>query len=70
MEVATPTVWLLADDGLVRPVAVKTGLTDTDGLMTELTGNEVPPGSAVVVNAPRPVEPDFVSGFVAKVLKK
>jgi HlyD family secretion protein len=68
VEVSSPTVWLLADDGLVRPVAVKTGLTD--GLATELMGNEVPPGSAVVVNALRPPKPDFVSGFVAKVLKK
>jgi HlyD family secretion protein len=68
VEVASPTVWLVANDGLVRPVAVKVGLSD--GLVTELTGGELSAGSAVVVNAPRPVQPDFVSGFIAKVLKK
>jgi hypothetical protein len=51
----------------VRPLAVKTGLTD--GLETELTAAEVPPGSAVVINVLREAKPDFVSGFISKVIK-
>ena len=36
VDAGTPTVWVRADDGLVRPVHVKLGLSD--GMVTELTG--------------------------------
>jgi HlyD family secretion protein len=67
VDLGSPAVWMLAGDGLVRPVAVKTGLTD--GLVTELTAADVPPGSAVVINVQRQAKPDFVSGFISKVIK-
>ena len=60
----SPTVWVVAEDGLVRPVPVKTGLTD--GMVTEITGGELEPGDAVVVNVVREAKPDFVSSFVTK----
>jgi HlyD family secretion protein len=66
VEVNSPTVWVLAADGLVRPVAVTLGLSD--GMVTELAGGELPAGSAVVINAPKESKPDFVSGFVSKVV--
>jgi HlyD family secretion protein len=67
VDLGSPAVWMLADDGLVRPVAVKSGLTD--GLVTELPAAEVPLGSAVVINVLREAKPDFVSGFISKVIK-
>jgi HlyD family secretion protein len=67
VQVDEPTVWVLADDGLVRPVAVKTGLTD--GLTTEVAEEDLEPGMAVVVNVVRKAKPDFVSSFVDRVTK-
>jgi HlyD family secretion protein len=67
VEVDEPTVWVLADDGLVRPVPVQTGLTD--GMTTEMTAGDLEPGTAVVVNVLRKTKPDFVSSFIDRVTK-
>jgi HlyD family secretion protein len=68
VDVATPTVWVRADDGLVRPVPVKLGLSD--GIVTELTGGDLHVKDEVVIHAVRAAKPDFVSSFVNKVIKK
>lgn len=65
VQVDSPTVWVLAEDGLVRPVAVHVDLSD--GIVTELTGGELQPGAHVVVNVARKAQPDFVSSFINKV---
>jgi HlyD family secretion protein len=67
VEVEQPTVWVLAEDGLVRPVAIKVGLTD--GMTTEVTGGNLALDTAVVVNAVQRAKPDFVSGFISKVTR-
>jgi HlyD family secretion protein len=61
----SPTVWVVAADGLVRPVPVKTGLSD--GMYTEITGPGLEPGNNVVTSVAPKAERDFVSSFVAKV---
>jgi HlyD family secretion protein len=68
VEVEEPTVWVLADDGLTRPVAVSTGMTD--GLDTEITEGDLAVGAVVVVNEVRKAKPDFVSSFIDKVTKR
>jgi HlyD family secretion protein len=65
VDVGSPTVWRVAADGLLRPVAVKVG--QTDGMVTEITGGELEPGDAVVVGAMRQAKADFVSSFINKV---
>ncbi|MCY2994487.1 MAG: efflux RND transporter periplasmic adaptor subunit [Planctomycetota bacterium] len=65
VEVDSPTVWVLADDGLVRPVDVQVDLSD--GLLTDLTGEPLQPGTDVVVNVVRKAKPDFVSSFINQV---
>jgi HlyD family secretion protein len=66
VDLGKPTVWVLAADGLVKPVPVETGLAD--GLMTEVVGGEIQPGTSVVTHAFLKGEPDFVSSFVSKVV--
>jgi ABC-type multidrug transport system fused ATPase/permease subunit len=41
LEVVEPTVWILAQDGFVRPVKVQVGLSD--GMHTEVTGGKLQP---------------------------
>jgi HlyD family secretion protein len=65
VNVESPTVWRIAADGLLRPVAVKVGLSD--GMVSEITGGELEPGDAVVVGAVRQARPDFVNSFINKV---
>ncbi len=65
VEAEGPTVWVIAKDGLVRPVTLQTGLTD--GIMTEVTGGDLAENAAVVVNAPRKAKPDFVSSFIDQI---
>lgn len=61
-ETTTPTVWVLAEDGFVRPVAVEIGLSD--GMMTEVVAGDLTPGDEVVGNVIERSQPDFVSSFV------
>jgi HlyD family secretion protein len=61
----SPTVWIVADDGLVRPVSVQAGLSD--GMLTEILGGDVKPSDAVVIHAVRKAQPDFVSSFINQV---
>ena len=68
VEIATPTVWVHAEDGLVRPVHVKLGLSDS--IATELTGGGLQVNDEVVINVVRAAKPDFVSSFISKVIKK
>jgi HlyD family secretion protein len=65
IDPGSPTVWVIAKDGLVRPVPVKVGLSD--GMVTEILSGEVEPGDAVVTKFVRKAEPDFVTSFVSKV---
>ena len=65
VDLGTPTVWKVSADGLVRPVAVRVGLTD--GLNTELLGGEIKEGETVVTGVEPKDESDFVSAFVSKV---
>jgi len=68
VDAGKPTVWVRADDGLVRPVPVKLGLSD--GMLTELTGGDLKVKDEVVINAVRAAKPDFVSSFINKIVKK
>ena len=65
VELGTPAVWVLAEDGFVRPIPVKAGLSD--GISTEIVGGELQAGDTVVISAVRSAAPDFVSGFISKV---
>ncbi|MBV8199827.1 MAG: efflux RND transporter periplasmic adaptor subunit [Acidobacteria bacterium] len=47
-------VWVLDDDGSLRPVAVTTGLDD--GALIEVSGKDLKPGDRVVVNEIKPGE--------------
>lgn len=64
---ATPTVWVLADDGLVRPIPVQVGLSD--GMVSEVVEGDLQPQMLVVVSTIRKREQDFVSSFIDKVTK-
>lgn len=66
VELDSPTVWVVAADGLVRPIQVQTGLSD--GINTEITGGDLKPDVQVVTNAVREVKPDFVSSFISQVV--
>ncbi len=67
VAIDSPTVWVRADDGLVRPVPVTVGLSD--GMVSENTGAEVQPGSVVVVSVKREATRDFVSSFISRVTR-
>jgi HlyD family secretion protein len=47
-------VWVLSDDGKLRPVTVTTGLDD--GALIEVSGKDLKPGDKVVVNEIKPGE--------------
>ncbi len=68
LEVIEPTVWVLAEDGFVRPVKVQVGLSD--GMHTEVTGGKLQPADNVVINVQHKAKPDFVSGFISKITKR
>lgn len=68
VDTGTPTAWVRADDGLVRPLPVKVGLSD--GIVTELTGGELKAKDEVVINAVQAAKPDFVSSFINKIVRK
>jgi HlyD family secretion protein len=65
VDLASPVVWVLADDGFVRPVKVRVGLSD--GLSTEIAEGELEAGMHVVLKVVRAARPDFVSSFISKV---
>ena len=67
VAVDSPTVWVLAADGRVRPVPVTVGLSD--GMVSESTGAEVQPDSVVVVSVQREAARDFVSSFISRVTR-
>jgi HlyD family secretion protein len=68
VDTGRPTVWVRADDGLVRPVPVKLGLSDS--MDSELAGGELQVNDEVVINAVRAAKPDFVSSFINRIIKK
>jgi HlyD family secretion protein len=68
VDLGTPTVWVVAEDGFVRPVKVGTGISD--GVNTEITSGDLQPTDAVAVNTVREVKPDFVSSFILQLTKK
>ena len=68
VDLGTPTVWVVTEDGFVRPVKVQTGLSD--GMNTEITGGELQPVDTVAVNTIREAKPDFVSTIISKITKK
>ncbi len=63
----SPTVWVQAGTGLVRPLTVKTGITD--GLTTEIVTDNLKVGDEVVIGTVKKKQPDFVSSFVSRVTK-
>ena len=65
VDLGVPTVWVVADDGFVRPVKVQAGLSD--GLVTEIKGGDLDVGARVVVKVVREAKADFVSSFISKV---
>jgi len=68
VEVAEPTVWVVAQDGLVRPISIQIGLTD--GMVTEVTSSELEAGVPLVVGKARKAKRDFISSFVSKVTRR
>jgi HlyD family secretion protein len=65
IDVGSPVVWRMAEDGLVRPVFVKAGLSD--GILTEVASKELQPGVELITNVVQEAKPDFVSSFVSQV---
>jgi hypothetical protein len=63
-----PTVWVRADDGLVRPITLTLGLSDS--IVTEVVGGDLHEKDEVVINAVHAAKPDFVSSFINKLVKK
>jgi len=68
IETDKPLVWVKSDDGLVRPIEVRLGLSD--GISTEVTGDDLAPASAIVVGTLRKAKRDFVSSFVSRVTSR
>ncbi len=68
VDAGTPTVWVRADDGLVRPVPVTLGISD--GMVSELTGGDLKVKDALVIDSVRTARPDFVSSFINKIIRK
>jgi HlyD family secretion protein len=68
VSTGAPTAWVLADDGLVRPVPVNLGISDS--IDTELIGGGLSAKDEVVINAERAARPDFVSSFINKIVEK
>lgn len=66
VELDSPAVWVVAADGFVRPIQVKTGLSD--GINTEIIGEDLKPNTQVVINAVREAQPDFVKSFISQVV--
>ncbi len=66
VELASPTVWVVAADGFVQPIQVQTSLSD--GILTEISGGDLKPGTEIVINAVREAQPDFVSSFISQVV--
>ncbi|MFV1966948.1 MAG: efflux RND transporter periplasmic adaptor subunit [Pirellulaceae bacterium] len=63
----SPAVWVVAEDGFVRPIEVAVGLSD--GTMSEIVKGDLEPGMHVVVGTVREARKDFVSSFVSRVVK-
>jgi multidrug efflux pump subunit AcrA (membrane-fusion protein) len=63
VDLGRPVVWVVADDGRVQPVEVKTGLSD--GMVTEIISGDLEPGDQVVAHEIRQSQPDFVSSFIS-----
>jgi HlyD family secretion protein len=68
VDAGTPTVWVRADDGLVRPLHVTLGISD--GMVTELTGGDLKVKDELVIDSIRTARPDFVSSFINKIIRK
>ncbi len=67
VDLGTPVVWVLSDDGFVRPVKVRVGLSD--GLSTEIVDGELNEGMRVALKVVRATKADFVSSFISQVTK-
>lgn len=68
VDTKTPTVWVVSHDGLAKPIAVTTGLTD--GMSTEVTGGDLTEDDRLIVGRARKSKRDFVSSFVSRVTGK
>jgi HlyD family secretion protein len=68
VDIETPTVWVEAADGLVRPLEIQAGMSD--GIMTEIEGGNLKPDTKVVVSVRRESQKDFVNSFVSRVTRK
>ncbi len=65
VELDSPTLWIVAEDGLLRPVQVETGLSD--GVLTEIVSDELSVDQALAVATIQHKRRDFVSSFVSRV---
>jgi len=65
VDLGTPVVWVRADDGFVRPVKVRVGMSD--GLSTEIVDGELKEGMRVALKVVRAAQADFVSSFISQV---
>jgi len=65
VDLGVPTLWVVADDGFVRPIKVQTGLSD--GLVTEIKAGVLEAGAQVVVRVVREAKADFVKSFISRV---
>jgi HlyD family secretion protein len=65
IDVGSPAVWRVAEDGLVQPVFVKVGLSD--GILTEVSSKELKPGVELVTKVIQEAKQDFVNAFISKV---
>ena len=60
----TPTVWVEAEDGLVRPVKIEIGLANL--VASEVIGGDLTPGDKVVIGTEQKASKNIVSAFMPK----
>ena len=66
IEADSPTIWVRAEEGLVRPITVTLGLSD--GMVT-VQGDGLEADLEAVVGTVRQRRRDFVSSFISRVVK-
>jgi len=66
IDLDATALWVVGPDGFVRPIEVKTGLSD--GINTEIKEGKIEADMQVVIRAVREAQPDFVSSFISQVV--
>ncbi len=67
VSVTKPTLWVEDSPGLVRPIAIRAGISD--GVMMEVANEELQSGTNVVMGIIPKKKQDFVSSFISRVTK-